>query len=290
VLLTNQAGTALRNALLYSQVQESNRRLQDLDRLKGEFIAIASHELRTPLSIVLGYTMMVRDQTSGDHREYLQRVMDGAQRIKDIIDDMVSLRHLETGKAQLNLQPAVLQTVIRQAVDRMLPVAHAKAQQFNAYLPERPISCMVDREKLLLILGNLISNAVKFTPERGMLAVCADIWNTAAPNATSPLHTGRAIPIILPEQLDAGIWIVVQVRDNGIGIPEPEQDRIFERFYQVASSLTREHGGTGLGLAIVQELVMLLQGAVWVDSSKTQGSVFSFAIPYVPMHSVEANS
>jgi signal transduction histidine kinase len=286
-LLANQAGAALRNAALYRQVQESNQRLQDLDRLKSEFIAIASHELRTPLSIVLGYTMMVRDQSSGDHREYLQRVMDGAQRIKDIIDDMVGLRHLENGEAQLNLQPNVLQNLVAQAVERMQPAARAKAQQLTTSLPEQPINLMADREKLLLIFGNLVSNAIKFTPDRGAVEVRAEVWSRARALGTGASMTESLAHSIssLPEELDQGEWVVVQVRDTGIGIPEVEQRRIFERFYQVADSLTREHGGTGLGLTIVQELVALQNGVVWVESRQAQGSTFSFAIPFIPLGS-----
>ncbi|MBC8074820.1 MAG: hypothetical protein H7Y32_01990, partial [Chloroflexales bacterium] len=288
-LLANQAGAALRNAALYRQVQENNQRLQDLDRLKGEFIAIASHELRTPLSIVLGYTMMVRDQTNGDHREYLQRVMDGAQRIKDIIDDMVGLRHLETGETQLHLQPNILQNLVGQAIDRMQPAARAKAQQLNTRLPEQPVNFMADREKLLLIFGNLVSNAIKFTPDRGSIEVRSAVWSRARAMGAdaSLLYSVSEISASLPEELDHGEWVVVQIHDTGIGIAEVEQRRIFERFYQVADSLTREHGGTGLGLTIVQELVALQNGVVWVDSSQSQGSTFSFAIPYIAVGSAD---
>ena len=291
-LLANQAGAALRNATLYRQVQESNQRLQELDRLKSEFIAIASHELRTPLSIVLGYTMMVRDQSNGDHREYLQRVMDGAQRIKDIIDDMVGLRHLETGEAQLNLQPNVLQNLVEQAIDRLQQAARTKAQQLSTILPDQPINFMADREKLLLIFGNLVSNAIKFTPDCGSVEVRAAVWSRARALGAeaSKLYPIASFTSTLPEELDQGEWVVVQVCDNGIGIPEAEQRRIFERFYQVADSLTREHGGTGLGLTIVQELVALQNGVIWVESNQSQGSIFSFAIPYIPIGHAKSTS
>lgn len=281
-LLTNQAGSALRNAALYGEVQENNQRLHELDRLKGEFIAIASHELRTPLSIVLGYTMMVRDQLENEQHDYLQRVMDSAQRIKDIVDDMVSLRYLETGEVETQLQTHTLQQIVAQALERMQPAAQSKRQYLHASLPSQPLNFVVDVEKTLLVLGNILSNAIKFTPEQGEIEVCGDVWSrhdSNEPASTAFVRIDQTLAH-LPEALSTGEWVVFQVLDTGIGIPEHEQSRIFERFYQVADSLTREHGGTGLGLAIVRELVALQNGVVWVTSNGSQGSIFSFAIPY----------
>lgn len=282
VLLANQAGVALRNAVLYGELQTSNQRLQELDRLKSEFISIASHELRTPLSIVLGYTMMVRDQVHNEQHEYLQRVLDNAQRIKDIVDDMVNLRHLETGELKLSLHPHYLQSLVSQAVERMLPAATRKRQQLSAHLPMSPVTFMVDSEKYLLVLGHLISNAIKFTAEGESVVIRGDIWHweTEKGTSSSDIISLQDMATTVPEPLWQDWWVVLQVCDTGIGIPEREQPRIFERFYQVADSLTREHGGTGLGLAIVRELVVLQGGIVWVTSTEARGSIFSVALPY----------
>jgi signal transduction histidine kinase len=284
-LLANQAGTALRNAHLYGQLQDTYQRLQELDRLKSEFIAIASHELRTPLSIVLGYAMMVRDQSEDqdNRREYAQRVLESAQRIKDIVDDMVSLRHLELGEVPLTIDECDVQEIVSQVIDRMEPGARHKGHTLTVDLPDAPLDFLADREKLLLVLGNLVSNAIKFTPYPGHIKVNVSHWadeqvravttNTVVTVAT-PNHT-----LDVPATVDAG-WVVFQISDTGIGIPEREQPRIFERFYQVADSLTRQQGGTGLGLAIVRELTALQDGVVWVESVEEQGSTFSFALPY----------
>src|SRR6266545_974874 len=235
-LLANHAGAALRNAYLYSKLDEAYQRQQEVDRLKSEFIAIASHELRTPLSIVLGYSMMVRDQSEGERREYLQRVLDNAQRIKDIVDDMVSLRHIETGEARLTLEPIVLQ--------------------------------------------NVIAQAIKFTPEGGRIEIRV---SQRPPGALD--DGGRIIQPARPAA-SATPWVVVEIHDTGIGIPEREQARIFDRFYQVADSLTRDHGGTGLGLTLVRELIGTLGGAIWLTSHAGQGSTFTFALPYHPDQAV----
>jgi signal transduction histidine kinase/CheY-like chemotaxis protein len=278
VLLANHAGAAFRNALLYQQLGDAYQRLQELDQLKSEFISIASHELRTPLSIVLGYALMLRDKSDGDHREYAQRVMEGGQRIKDIVDDMVSLRHLETGEAQLRLEHCSVSELVRNAIAQAQHEVEERQQVLNAVLPEEPIVFQCDREKMLLILAHLLSNAIKFTPKGGRVTVRASL-QTQVPPEHALVVTQTTLPA---QRLDVTQWVVLEVQDTGIGVPKQEQMRIFERFYQVADSLTRGHGGTGLGLAIVRELVSALGGLVWIVSDEQQGSTFSFALPYQP--------
>ncbi len=274
MLLANYAGAALRNASLYSQIDVAYQRLQELDKLKSEFIAIASHELRTPLSIVLGYSMMVHDQTQGDKHEYMQRVMESAQRIKEVVDDMVSLRHLETGEAPPLLEPIIVQDLVRQALESMQSLIASNRHELVAKLPDEPLIVQSDREKLLLIFNHLLSNAIKFTPQDGQIVVSAAMQSGAAIAAYASLVPRRPDP-----QTN---WVVLTFQDNGIGIPEREQRRIFDRFYQVADSLRRDRGGIGLGLALVRELVTALGGLVWVYSREGEGSVFAVALPYVP--------
>jgi signal transduction histidine kinase len=275
MLLANYAGAALRNASLYSQIDVAYQRLQELDRLKSEFIAIASHELRTPLSIVLGYSMMVHDQTQGDKHEYMHRVMESAQRIKEVVDDMVSLRHLETGEAPPTLEAIIVQDLVRQVFESMQPLAVNNHHTLVARLPDEPLVVQSDREKLLLIFNHLLSNAIKFTPPDGQIVVAAAIQSGAA------IVTAHEylIPQVPEPQTQ---WVVLTFQDNGIGIPERDQRRIFDRFYQVADSLRRDRGGIGLGLALVRELVVALGGLVWVYSREGEGSVFAVALPYVP--------
>jgi signal transduction histidine kinase/DNA-binding response OmpR family regulator len=272
-LLANHAGAALRNAALYGKLDQAYQRVQELDRLKSEFISIASHELRTPLSIVLGYTMMVRDQSAAEQRQYLERVMESAQRIKDIVDDMVSLRHLENGEAQYAPELVVMQDLVQHTVERIRSASIERQHAIREELPEQPIQFACDREKVLLILGHLLSNAVRFTPDGGQIIVRAELRPADALDRNGRYLAPSRITTSLP-------WVVVEVQDNGIGIAEHEQPRIFDRFYQVANSLTRDHGGTGLGLALVRELVTMLGGAVWVESHPTQGSTFGIALPY----------
>ncbi len=277
-LLANQAGAALRNAHLYGQLEETFQRLQELDRLKSEFIAIASHELRTPLSIVLGYAAMVRDKSDDERREYAQRVIESAQRIRDIIDDMVNLRHLDAGEVSLSRDICVVQDIVTRAVKRLSPTIHKKNLSLSLHVPDGLVPFVADREKVLLVLGNLISNAIKFTPENGKIGITVAIWS-GQQMVEALQHT--TVPVTITRLDYATEWIVIEVWDTGIGIPQHELIRIFERFYQVAASLTRQQGGTGLGLSIVRELTVVQGGMAWVESVQGEGSRFFFALPYL---------
>jgi signal transduction histidine kinase len=275
MLLANHAGAALRNAALYSKLDDAYQRLQELDRMKSEFISIASHELRTPLSLVLGYTLMVRDQSSGEQREYLQRVMEGAQRIKEIVDDMVNLRHIETGEVQMQLEPVEVQELVGAALEKLGQSGAGERLEIFRDLPDAPLVCLSDREKLFVLLGHLLSNAAKFTPAGGRVGVRVALQPYAGLG-------GGGTYIVQPRQHEQLPWLVIAVEDTGIGIPAREQTRIFDRFYQVAHSLTRDRGGTGLGLALVRELVASLGGALWLVSRENEGSTFSVALPFRP--------
>jgi signal transduction histidine kinase len=278
LLLANHAGAALRNAVLYHELEIALQRRQEVDRMKSEFISIASHELRTPLSLVLGYATMVRDQSSGEQREYLQRVVEGAQRIKAIVDDMVSLRHIETGTAQSELQPIIVQELVQQAIVRARSSQGGERHTFELDLPERPLLTLGDRQKLLIVLDQLLSNAIKFTPDPGRIDV------RVAPAEQRTFANVDQAFIVEPPPDSNQAWLHLAIADNGIGIPAREQVRIFERFYQVADSLTRDQGGTGLGLALVRELVAAMGGAIWLVSQEGQGSTFHVALPYRRTH------
>ncbi|MEI7772078.1 MAG: response regulator [Chloroflexales bacterium] len=277
-LLANQAGTALRNAQLYGELQAAYHALRELDRLKSEFLAIASHELRSPLSIVLGYTKMVRDRGDGEQREFAQRALDSAEQIKAIVDTMVRLRHYEMNQATLSLEPWPLADLVRQSVERLAPTAEQRRQQIELVFQDTALTLPADREKVLLVLGNLIDNAIKFSPEGSTIRVGLVRWLhaqiLAAAAAAVSNQTIRSLG-----SLAATDWAVIRVADPGPGLSREQQLRIFERFYQVAGSLTRSQGGVGLGLSLVADLAVLQGGIIWVESAEGRGSIFSFALP-----------
>lgn len=270
-LLMSHAAAALNNAQLFTRMQEANSRLQELDRLKSEFIAITSHELRTPLAIVLGYAMLLHDQTEPPARDYLRRMLDNGQRINEIIDDMTHLRRLETQQPDFHVDGVFLRDLLSECVDEIRGLAEKKNQVVTITNTTEPdFTIFVDKVKIALVVMSLLSNAVKFTPVGGTITVQA--WSEGV--LTVPYQHPHFVGTIAP-----GVWSFISVQDSGIGIPESQQRRIFDRFYQVANSLTREHGGTGLGLALVQGLVTLHNGHVWVQSEEGRGSTFTIALP-----------
>jgi signal transduction histidine kinase len=251
-LLCNQLAIALEKARLFDEIQESYQRLQQVDRLKSEFINIAAHELRTPLSIILGYALMLREELQGSLQEHMAEIVDSSLQLSRLVDDMTNLRYLEAGEVPLVAHKLYLQEVIPSVMGRFDQMIQNKKQTVISEVSESLPSVVADREKVELILSNLLSNAHKFTPTGGVIRVRAQL-------------------------LDAEVLVAVE--DTGDGIPELEWEHIFEPFYQVEDSLRREHGGMGLGLSIARELVLLHGGRIWVESQLGQGSEFFFTLP-----------
>jgi signal transduction histidine kinase len=251
-MLANQAAIAIENARLLSALQEAYASLNELDRLKSDFIAVAAHELRTPLSVILGYAMFLKDDASGTTKEQLDIVLQSAMRLRSLIDDMVNLREVDAGEAVLELEEFSVQVLISGAVEEICSLAEAKEQRVSVHLPGEPLMIEADRKKMNIVAVNLLSNAVKFTGEGGRVGVQAGRNHDSA-------------------------WFTVW--DTGIGISPSHLDRIFDRFYQVEPSLVRQHGGLGLGLAIAKEMLDLHHGVIMVESLEGKGSAFTVTVP-----------
>ena len=250
--LAAQAAVAIDNARLVGALREAYDRLGELDRLKSDFIAIASHELRTPLSLILLYAAVLREQledTSGAKVEAVQRA---AMRLKSTIDTMLNLRYLETGEMELMPIHFDLRVEVERACEDYARLAEAGDLVLETELPDGDVPIFADRDKVRVILDNLISNAVKFTPSGGCVRVVV---------------RGDA------EEVE------VAVIDTGVGIPSQDLPHIFDRFYQVEDALTRRHSGMGLGLSIVKGLVELHSGRVRAESAPEQGSCFVVVLP-----------
>jgi signal transduction histidine kinase len=250
--LAGQAAVAIENARLVKDLKDANVRLAELDRLKSDFISIASHELRTPLTLILGYATFLRDDISGSASEQLDVVLGAATQLKNLIDDMVNLSNLEAGGAELVLDEFSLPELIQECIASQQQIAATKSLTIQHTFPEMMVRFRADREKIGIVVTNLLNNAVKYTPSGGRIQVG-----------------------VRPE---AGM-VAVSVSDTGIGIPESELNRIFERFYQVESHLTRVQGGMGLGLSIAQGMIELHGGRIWAESVERRGSRFTFTLP-----------
>jgi signal transduction histidine kinase len=248
----NQAAVAIENARLVAALRRANDQLNELDRRKSDFIAIASHELRTPLNLILGYAAMLSEDARGVNAEQLEGVLKGATQLRSLIDDMVNLQHVDTGAARLEVSEFAVAELIRSVVDTARELADAKHQSIGIDLTDAALQLRADRDKTRIALNNLVVNAVKFTPNEGKIVVSCKQVNDE---------------------------VLIGVSDNGIGIPAKDLKRVFDRFFQVEPHIARKHGGLGLGLAITKSMVELHGGRIWCESVVGKGSRFIFALP-----------
>jgi signal transduction histidine kinase len=251
------------------RLAQAVERLQEADRVKSNFLATVSHELRTPLTSVIGYSEMLLEGIAGElndeQREYVRTVMEKGDQLLQLITGILDISRMEAGEMRLDKAPFDLDEVVTVALSTIAPHARRKKLQMACSVPPALPLVFGDRDKIRQVLLNLLGNAVKFTPEGGKIEV------TAAPSTIVPVPAA-----------DSPRAVRVSVRDSGIGVPPEHQKRVFDPFFQVDNSSTREYGGTGLGLSIVKRLVEAHGGVVWVDSEAGKGSTFSFTIPLAP--------
>jgi signal transduction histidine kinase len=250
--LAAQAAAAIENARLVGALQKAYERLGELDKLKSDFISIASHELRTPLSLILLYAAVLREELGEGARTQLDAVLRAATRLKHIMETMLNLRYLETGELDLIPSRFDLRAEVQEACENYNALAETAGLTLSADLPDEEMPIYADKEKVRVVLDNLISNAVKFTPASGHVRVTL-------------CHRGKDLEM--------------SVADTGAGVPQEDLERIFEQFYQVEDHLTRRQGGMGLGLSIVRGLVNLHGGRVWAESVPGRGSRFVVVLP-----------
>lgn len=239
--------------------QEEARRLKEIDALKTRLYTNITHEFRTPLTVVLGMADQVVRQPDKWFHEGLRMIIRNGQSLLNLVNQMLDLRKIESGAMRVDLRLGDVATFLRYVTESFHSYAESKGIGLHYQSPLKEFFMDYDEDKMLRILSNLLSNAIRFTPEGGQVYVLVD----------SMKRKGEEL-------------LEVSVRDTGIGIPAGEQGRIFERFYSLTPTPSRRGGGqegVGIGLALASELVKLLRGSVAVQSKPGEGSTFTVLLP-----------
>jgi two-component system phosphate regulon sensor histidine kinase PhoR len=253
------------------------------ERARADFLANASHELRTPLASLTGFIETLRGHARDDPEardRFLAIMHDQADRMRRLIDDLMSLSRIELGEHIPPSGAVDLAVAVIDVVDALGPLAKARCVTFAQALPERGQAVVeADRDQILQVIQNLVENAIKYTPPSGSVAieVLADLTAAqAAPVSDLAAH----FSILTPDHAGGRRYAAVRVRDFGPGIARNHLPRLTERFYRVEGQKTRERPGTGLGLAIVKHIVNRHRGGIIVESTEGAGALFTV---YVPM-------
>lgn len=248
------------------RLEEGNQKLKELDRLKSAFLATVSHELRTPLTSIIGYSEMLAEglagPMNGEQVDYVRTIMEKGETLLKLISSILDISQIEAGKVRLNFEPMDALELINSSLSSLKPQLQKKGVALEAKMPAKMPTVSGDRDRLRQVLVNLLTNAMKFTPKGGRIAV------TLTEVQQQPDINGPGYRIL--------------IEDSGVGIPADQFDKIFNSFYQVDSSSTREYGGAGLGLAIVKSFVEGHGGVVRVASEMGHGSRFTIVLPVSP--------
>jgi len=246
------AAQAMKTANLQGKVRATSIELAELERLKSDFIAITSHELRTPLGLILGHATFLRELSGEQYGDQLDTIIRNATKLKEIVENLTDVDNFQTGAARIRSQRVSLAKIVKDVVLTFKDEAGTKNITLECETGESPFYMTADDGKLSVAMSNLIKNALQFTEVGGHVKVSV--------------------------QEDAGHYKVC-ITDDGIGIPARDLPRVFERFFQVESHLTRHYGGMGLGLSVAKAMIELHGGRIWVDSAEGKGSTFTFLLP-----------
>ena len=252
-ILASSAAVAIENAQLIRSLKEAYEELNQVNKLKSDFISVASHELRTPLGIILGYAAILRDETQPPADAYTDALFKAALKMRTLVEGMTHLRYIQLEEGEMHLEPVALRELMREAYEQAQEFAGTKDQIYLCEEAPPDLFVLADRAKAVLALSNVVDNAVKFTPPGGAVILSARRRNGEA-------------------------WVTV--RDNGYGIPADQLERIFAPFYQVEDPLTRRYGGLGIGLTITRAVMERHNGRVWAESpGPGEGARITLAFP-----------
>ncbi len=246
------AAQAMQNFSLQKKVRDTGVELAELERLKSDFIAIASHELRTPLGLILGHATFLREMAGTEYAEQLDTIIRNATKLKEIVENLSDVDNVQKGAARVRNQKVSMAKIVEDVILTFQDEAKARNITLQSQLGDSSFYLDADEVKLGIALSNLVKNAVQFTEPGGNVTV----------------HV---------EEEDG--YLKVSVIDDGIGITSKDLPRVFERFFQAESHLTRHYGGMGLGLAVAKAMIEIHNGRIWAESEEGKGSTFIFLLP-----------
>ena len=265
----------------YRELEEKTQRLElalaklkEADRLKSNFLATVSHELRTPLTSIIGYSEMLAEGIAGplaeEQAEFVKTIHSKGEQLLALIMGLLDLSKLESGTMKLRQGTTAIDPILIEVVSTLAPTARKKGVELVRDTDK--VNCPItgDAERLRQVFINLTDNALKFTPLGGTVAITSRVLEQTDDDDDD----GGSILFTPMRKI-----IEIRVSDTGIGIPEAERGRVFDAFYQVDSSSTREYGGTGLGLSIVKRIVEAHGGTVHIEGNQPTGAVFVVTLP-----------
>jgi signal transduction histidine kinase len=244
---------------------EQNTRLRELDLMKDEFVSLVSHELRTPLTSIRGYLELLLEEggnLTSEQERFLGVVDRNSERLLDLVGDLLFLAQVDAGKLTIEREDVDFEQVVQDSVETLRPIAESRRIELVTSIAPVP-GLVGDRARLAQVLDNLLSNALKFTPEGGRVSVS--------------LHAD-------------GDRAVVEVQDNGVGIPGAEQNRLFERFFRSSRATENAIPGTGLGLAITKAIAERHGGRISVESEEDVGTSVRVELPLATAHQQAARA
>lgn len=273
--LAQQVSLPLKSATLYEIKEQTNKKLERLERMKSEFISIVSHELRTPLTAIKNALDIILSGKAGDLTEHMDKFLNMAKRnsarLSGIINDLLDLSKIEAGKMDFKFEIMNIKQLAEDVQTNLNEMAKEKNITLTTQMEDNLTEIYADSHRLEQVLTNLLSNAIKFTPDGGKIDIRTEIIDA------KDIHPVEMFENEL-KQLK-GKYLQVCVKDNGIGISQEHLSHVFDKFAQIENSLSRKVGGSGLGLPIARQLLDAHNGTIWCNSKPEKGSSFYFVIP-----------
>ena len=273
--IVRQVSIPLKSAALYQEIKETNVKLEQLEKIKSDFISIVSHELRTPLTSIKNSVDIVLTgkvcELTPDADKFLKMARRNISRLAEIINDLLDISKIEAGKMTFNFEKIDINSVINTVKNSLYALAQEKNIEIIYHNNENLPPVTADAKRIEQVLTNLVSNALKFSDNGKKITVNAEEINSQQIDKENLFKSEL-------EKL-SGNYLLISVEDEGIGIAKEDILRVFDKFSQIENSLMRKVGGTGLGLPIAKQLIENHNGVIWCESEPNKGSKFKFVLP-----------